>query len=622
MQHFFAARRVFYFLGIAAVFAVCAALRAQNPPAQTPAPAAAPVAHEEKSNQDSAPPPSAQVPANNSELSSQDNPATFKVRVNLVLLHVVVRDEQGKVVPDLRKEDFQLFDDRKPQLITAFSVETPESLALKPAAVAAEDAVASADKDAADKDAGAAAASAAAVKLPQRFVALLFDDAHLSMEDSAFVRSAATKLFAALAPSDRVGIFSSSGQVKVPFTADREALSKSLLSIVPRSQLSSQGSHDCPDISYYQADLIENRRDSQALAAAVEDTVQCLYNGDESKAQQAGIQAEAQAMHVLNNGDRETEYAYRHIEEVMQSLSRMPGRRVMVFVSPGFIPSSLWPETSEMIDRANRAGIVINTIDARGLYAPDLLGDIANPTHGSLRTEGFKASYRIAAQSEQNRVLEDFANGTGGAFFHNRNDVDEGLREAVAAPPLSYLLGFSPQNMKVDGHFHNLKVTLTNKRKYSLEARRGYYAPRSIANPVEAAKREIQEAIFSQEEMHDVPVDLQTQFFKKDAATARLSVLSHFDLKGIHFHKVEGRNHDNLTIATAIFDENGNFVTGGEKTVQMKLLDSTYNRLSRSGLTLKSSYDVKPGSYMVRLVVRDGEGSQMAARNGAVVIPN
>jgi VWFA-related protein len=608
MQHLLVARRVFYFLGIAAVFAVCAVLHAQNPPAEPPAPAATPVEHEEKSKQDSA-----QVPGNNSELSSQDNPATFKVRVNLVLVHVVVRDEQGKVVPNLRKEDFQLLDDRKPQVITAFSVETPESLALKPAAVAGEDADASADKD--------AGAAAAAIKLPQRFVALLFDDAHLSMEDSTFVRSAATKLFAALAPSDRVGIFSTSGQVKVPFTADREALSKSLLSIVPRAQLSSQGFQDCPDISYYQADLITNRHDTQALAAAAEDTVRCQFGGDETKGQQAAMQAEAQAAHVLNNGDRETEYAYRHIEEAMQSLSRMPGRRVMVFVSPGFIPSSLWPETSEMIDRANHAGIVINTIDARGLYTPDLLGDIANPSPGSLRTEGFKASYRIAAQSEQNRVLDDFARGTGGTFFHNRNDVDEGLREAVAAPPLSYLLGFSPQNMKVDGHFHNLRVTLTGKRKYSLEARRGYYAPRSIANPVEAAKREIQEAIFSQEEMHDVPVDLQTQFFKKDADTARLSVLTHFDMKGIHFHKVEGRNHDNLTIATAIFDENGNFVTGGEKTVQMKLLDSTYTRLSRSGLTLKSSYDVKPGSYMVRLVVRDGEGSQMAARNGAVVIP-
>ena len=53
----------------------------------------------------------------------------------------------------------------------------------------------------------------------------------------------------------------------------------------------------------------------------------------------------------------------------------------------------------------------------------------------------------------------------------------------------------------------------------------------------------------------------------------------------------------------------------------MKLLDSTYEKLIRSGLTVKSSFDVKPGRYMIRQVVRDSEGAQMAARNGAVEIP-
>jgi hypothetical protein len=99
-------------------------------------------------------------------------------------------------------------------------------------------------------------------------------------------------------------------------------------------------------------------------------------------------------------------------------------------------------------------------------------------------------------------------------------------------------------------------------------------------------------------------------------------VLTHVDIKGVHFRKAEGRNRDDLTVATAIFDENGNYVTGGEKIVQMKLLDLTYSRLSLSGLNLKTSFEVKPGTYLVRQVVRDSEGSQLAARNGAVVIPN
>jgi len=623
MPQFLFARRVFCFLTMSVLFSFCAVLHAQNSSAPDPAPAPssapssanvpAPPKQDESAKQDAAKATNAQQPSENSELVSQESPATFKVRVNLVLVRVVVRDDKGKVVPNLRREDFQLFDNRKPQAITYFSVETPESQALKSApAVADNDETGATPKE----------LDAAAKNLPQRFVAVLFDDVHMSMQDTTAVRDAATRLFGALVPSDRVAMFSASGQFQLKFTADHELLAKSLYSIVPHPTSGNAGFHECPDVQYYQADLIQNKNDSQALAVAAEDAVQCAFNGDESRISEAIVMAQSAAGRSLASGDQETEYAYRHIEDAMRQLSAMPGQRVMVFVSPGFIPSTLWSETSALIDRANHAGIVVNTIDARGLYTPDLLGDIADPPRDSARTGGFKVSYRVQAQSAQNQVLGQLADGTGGTFFHNRNDLDEGLRQAVAAPPLSYLLGFSPQNLKVDGHFHGLKVSLASKQKYSIQARNGYYAPKTIPNPVEAAKQEIREAIFSQEELHDVPVDVQTQFFKKDATSARLSVLTHFDLKGIHFRKLEGRNADVLTIATAIFDDNGNFVTGGEKTVQMRLLDTTYNRLSRSGLTLKSSYDVRPGSYMVRLVVRDGEGSQMAARNGAVVIPN
>jgi hypothetical protein len=306
----------------------------------------------------------------------------------------------------------------------------------------------------------------------------------------------------------------------------------------------------------------------------------------------------------------------------MRRLSSMPGQRVMVFVSPGFIVTQQTREAGDLIDRANHANIVINTIDARGLYTPDLLGDIANPPVDTVRTAGFKASYRIEAQSAQSEILGNLADGTGGTYFHNRNDLDVGLQRAVAAPPLSYLLGFSPQNLKVDGHYHTLKVAMAGRQKFIIQARHGYYAPRTVKDPTEAAKQEIQEAIFSQEEIHDVPIDLQTQFFKTDQTQARLAVLTHVDVKGIHFRKAEGRSRDDLTFATAIFDENGNYVTGGEKIVEMRLLDPTLNRLNHSGFTVKSSFDIKPGTYLVRLVVRDAEGSQMAARNGAVVIPN
>ena len=591
-------RRTISAFWLASLTVFCAArinAQTQEAPAKTEAPAAPTAA------------PAAQAPNDSSEVSTRDSAATFRVRVNLVLLRVVVRDGTGKVIANLKKEDFQLSDNRKPQVISTFSVETPESHR-----VASTTAPAKSDESA-DNPAPVAA-------LPQRFVAVVFDDTDMLLEDTVWVRSAASRLFASLAPTDRVAIYSTSGQVTQEFTTDHERLKETLLGVVPRPL--NGGFHDCPEIGTYQANQIENLHDAQALAVATEDAVQCAFNGDEQFRAQAQALAQSVSSRTLSGAESQVSFIYAHLQDILKRLSSMPGQRVVAFVSPGFIITPMLSlEGSSLIDRANRSNIVINTIDARGLYTPDLAGDISDPPRDSGKTAGIKSSYRIAAQSVQSDILAQLADGTGGTFFHNRNDIDEGLREATAAPTVSYLLGFSPQNMKIDGRYHTLKVTLTGKQKYAVQARHGYYAPRSIADPAEAAKEEIQEALFSQDEIHDLPVELQTQFFKKDQAQARLAVLTHVDVKGIRFRKADGRNRDNLTVATAIFDENGNFVTGGEKIVEMRLLDTTFTRLAHSGFTLKSSFDIKPGTYLVRLVVRDTEGAQMAARNGAVNIP-
>jgi VWFA-related protein len=557
-------------------------------------------------------PPPSSSDSSGAEVSSRDTAPTFKVRVNLVQVRVVVRDSQGNVITNLKKEDFQLQDNRKPQTISTFSVETPESHAVMPAVPATPEAA---------KSPAIEASAPLTPALPQRFVAMVFDDTDLLMEDVVSVRVAATHVFESLAPSDRVGMYTTSGQLTQEFTSDHDKLKESLLGIVPHPLATAKGSHDCPDVNYYEADQIVNFHSTQALAVATEEAIQCAFRGDRTQQAAAQALAQVEADRVASAGDQQTEYVYRHLEDTMRRLSGMPGQRVMVLVSPGFILTQNTREGGELIDRANRANIVINTIDARGLYTPDLLGDIADPPVDTVSTAGLKASYRIQSQLAQSEILGQLADGTGGTFFHNRNDIDQGLRRAVAAPPLSYLLGFSPQNLKVDGRYHSLKVTLAGKQKFTIQARHGYYAPRSVKDPAEAAKQEIQEAIFSQEEIHDVPIDLQTQFFKTDQTQAKLAVLTHVDVKGIHFRKAEGRSNDDLTFATAIFDENGNYVIGGVKIVTMRLLDPTLNRLSHSGFTVKSSFDVKPGTYLVRLVVRDAAGEQMAARNGAVVIP-
>src|SRR6266446_6302192 len=176
---------------ILVVFACCLPLSVVRLSAQSPPPPSPPQDAIVKTDSTAKSPP-APAPAQGEEVSTHDTPTTFKVRVNLVLVRVVVRDARGKIVRDLKKEDFQLYDNRKIQTISSFSVETPETR------------TASAVASTAAESSSADVAGGKAVVLPQRFVSMVFDDVHLSMEDAVFVRDSATRFFEGLAASDRV----------------------------------------------------------------------------------------------------------------------------------------------------------------------------------------------------------------------------------------------------------------------------------------------------------------------------------------------------------------------------------------------------------------------------------
>jgi VWFA-related protein len=588
-------RRTVWLAFLGGIF-FCAGLpvaHAQAPSATSQAPQAPPA-----DTSQNAPKPDTKAP--NDEIVSHDSPATFKVRVNVVLVRVVVRDSNGKVVANLKKEDFQLADDRKAQIISSFSVETPASHA--PTA-----------------DSGEATSEGTPVKaadLPQRFVTLFFDDLHLSLQDAMFSRQATAKLFAAMGPRDRLSIFTTSGQVEQEFTEDRGKLEEAVQRILPHS-LAQSSPADCPPMTLEEAYMIADAADPSALQVAVQDYMSCSGIPDPGMAQT--VVKEAASM-VLNIAEAEEQRTYQSLEALIRRMSVLPGQRVIVMMSPGFfVLRSMHQPEGEAIDRATKENVVINTIDARGLYVSSLY-DASSSGTAAPSVSPLKTQYTMREEESHFTSLAELADGTGGVFFHDRNDIDQGLLQAAAEPEVSYVLGFAPQNLKLDGKYHNLKVTLTGKQKWGLQARHGYFAPRSEANPEVAAKEEIQQAVFSQEELHELPVECQAQFFK-GADGVHLSVVTHVGTEELKFRKVDGRNQDTLTITTAIFDENGRMLTGLQRVLDMRLKDVTLERVNKTGLNVKLSFDLQPGTFLVRTVVRDSEGAQMGAANREVVIP-
>jgi VWFA-related protein len=559
------------------------------------------------------PAPQSESKHNVEELTTHDEPTTFKVNVKLVVVRAVVRDSQGRAIGNLRQEDFQVFDKGKPQVITQFEVEQPGALAAK---VPRESVENSGDTLAAETSPSPGNAPPA----PERFVAYLFDDVHLEFGDLARVREAAERHLATLRPTDRAAIFTTSGQTTLDFTDDHAQLHATLLRLQPRPIARGFG-QDCPDISYYQADLIINKSDPQATQVAIQDAIACSppppSNAASMGLQVATALVQGTSARVLSAGDHESHISLGLLKNVVNNMSRKPGQRSVVLVSPGFITPQMEYEYTEIIDRALRSQVVVNTLDARGLYVPLSFGD---PTLARPPSSGGKVLIETAADSAQADLLAVLADGTGGVFFHNSNDLDEGFRRVAETPEYSYVLAFVPQNLKLDGSFHSLKVTLKSSQKLTLQARRGYYAPKNFANQDEQAKQEIVDAMYSQEELHNLPVNLHTQFFKTIDGDAKLVILAHVDIKRLRFRKADGRNNNVLTCAFAVFNRNGNLVQGTEEILTMHLKDETLEHKLDSGRTLKTSFDVRPGSYLVRLVVRDAEGQLMSAENGTVEI--
>src|SRR5580704_1328969 len=120
----------------------------------------------------------------------------------------------------------------------------------------------------------------------------------------------------------------------------------------------------------------------------------------------------------------------------------------------------------EVIDRATKENVVINTIDARGLWVSAAYDASTPATTASVSP--LKTQYAMQEEESHYISLAELADGTGGVNFHDRNDIDQGLLHAAAEPEVSYVLGFTPLNLKLDGKYHNLKVTLVNKEKWAL----------------------------------------------------------------------------------------------------------------------------------------------------------
>jgi VWFA-related protein len=558
------------------------------------------------------------------EIQAQEGPSqeakpTFRVRAerNLVTVKVVVRDHDDRPVGDLRREEFRVFDDGKPQEILGFTLErsqpAPEAAPPPPAERTAE-------------------APRAPVKAPaQRFVILYFDDYHMEPEGIARTRNAAWHYVAtSVRPQDRVAIWTATGKDQIDFTGDREQLHDALLRLTPRPQ-SWTG---CPQIDDYEAYRV-TIQEPVVLGVVHAEAVKCDCGKDWEPTMMgarsvhavggdvcvgmAMVRVEQDAAAVWHFADMQVQYCLEGIENAVRRLAAMPGQRSLVLVSPGFLTETRMARVDDIARRALEQDVVISAIDALGLYAEKMPHNFeavlpaARPIKERIESAG-----RIAAEG----VLASLSQDTGGVFYHNSNDFDEGFRQGAAVPAVYYVLTFSPPNIKLDGKFHSLKVTVNRHEALSVQARRGYFATAAALAGQPSSKEELKKVVFSPEEVHGLPAQVAARVERASDHQSKITVTTRVDVSQLRLRKEGDRNVDKLIFHTALFDSEGKLVTAKEASLDLHLRDATLERLTRSGLNCLTSFAVGPGTYRIREVVRDTERNGMSALNYPIEVPS
>jgi hypothetical protein len=325
------------------------------------------------------------------------------------------------------------------------------------------------------------------------------------------------------------------------------------------------------------------------------------------------------------------------IESVVRGLAALPGRKVVVLASDGFLVGLGALETSafdvrRITDAATRAGVVLYALDTRGLIAEVPGGSAAFQGPGVLRAPGARASLQLRSIEAMRQGLNSLAVDTGGFLVKNSNAIDQGLGRILRDNDTYYLLAYEPANTARDGRFRKIQVRLRGRPELRVRTRSGYFAPddrkagagdQAAADPAARREREIAQALGSLFPLADIPLRVAVDFISLPPQGSQAVIKIHADLRNVPFERRDDRYRAALEIAGAVYDDTGNLVgeVAGERAA-LDLSAENYVRTAADGMTLQKSVPLPPGQYQVRLAAREESRSLLGSASAWVEIPD
>jgi len=509
-------------------------------------------------------------------------PITFRSEVSYVEVDAVVVDAQGNFVRNLHQGDFQVFEDGKPQKVSAFSlVDIPVERTEQPAFLGR----------AVDPDVRSNA------KSPDgRMYVLVLDDIHTDLRRTGQVRRTAKQFVDRfLGANDLAAVVHASGRADASqdFTNNKRLLDQAI-------------------------DKFSGRKLRSATLNKIDDLLMKRNNPMRGDGPPADLEEQQRA------------YNARSLLATMSNLadymSAIHGRRkAIVLLSEGIDydinrpmemseASTIRQETADAIGAATRANINIYALDPRGLtYAGD---DVMNliglpPDDPNVNSLGVTALYDEIRLSQDG--LKTLAEETGGFAVTSTNDTASQLQKIVDDNSSYYVLGYYPANERRDGRYRKIEVRLT-RPGLIVHARKGYVAPSGKAPAPKKADASnttspaVRDALNSPLQTTGLTLSMFAAPFKGPAPGATLAIVAQFSGKDLAFIEKDGKFTNLVDMSYILVDPQGKVVAGNKDTINMGLKPETYKRVMQLGFRLQAKIDVPPGRYSLRLAVHESGG--------------
>jgi VWFA-related protein len=536
-----------------------------------------------------------------------DQPVMFRATTELVQTDVTVLDKEGRFVEGLRREDFELRLDGSVKPIQFFE------------RIAAGSGNEESQLVAAQRTTSSRTTPVARAPLDRgRTIFFYVDDLHLDLASlNATQKLVGDFIEEEMSQNDEVAIASASGQVGFlqQLTDNKTVLRLALQRIKLRPN--SVRDLDRPPMTEYQALLID-KYDRDVTAFFVQET---MRNNPGISGAQAENLVKGRSRELLQQADQTTAHTFSGLESLIRASTKLPGRKLVFFVSGGFLLNS--PERASNLRRiasaAARTGTVIYTVDARGLVASLLDPSIAEAAN--IATRLAHALFGELEATQQG--LRALARDTGGRPILNTNALGGGLSDALRETSAYYLLAWEPdQQGEKSGVFRTIEVKLIGKPELTVRVRRGFFdvepapvvaAKSKEAKPVDTTPdAELQEAIGSPYPERGIPISLSLNYLLTPGRGMMLTASMQIPRESLSFSGDEGTENAVVRIAGRIFNDRGQ--SGGDFAEAIKVSDE--------GIKHTHQILLGPGLYRVQVAAQDVRSGRIGSADAWIEVPN